>query len=355
MKVFKTILVQLFTGINIATVLLLWTCCAVTYFNPAVHPRLSLFTLTFPAFLLVNVLFIFFWLIFKVKRVWIPLAGMALCGSFVHDYIPVNWPSAAPDSALTILSYNTNGFGSYGAKTERQPDAQARIQQCLLSAAADIICLQEAQEKDAIIQALADEGYQHYYNSELLIFSRLPILSADTLPMYTRRNHCVRAFLLQGTDTVMLINQHLESNRLSPEVKAAYREALQRPDRDSLREDLRPMLALLTAASPYRAQQTDSILRIVREWLPRPLVLCGDFNDTPVSYTHRVLTSALTSAFCESGNGLGFTYHEKGFPVRIDHILFDGDTWRSYQTHVIDTISSSDHYPILTKLARRSH
>ena len=32
----------LFTGINIATILLLWLCCGVTYLSPAEYPRLSL-------------------------------------------------------------------------------------------------------------------------------------------------------------------------------------------------------------------------------------------------------------------------------------------------------------------------
>ena len=83
------------------------------------------------------------------------------------------------------------------------------------------------------------------------------------------------------------------------------------------------------------------------------MIICGDFNDTPVSYAHRVLTRHLTSAYRQSGNGLGFTFHEKGFPVRIDHILFDGQTWKSSESEVINSITCSDHFPVRAVLHRK--
>jgi endonuclease/exonuclease/phosphatase (EEP) superfamily protein YafD len=76
----------------------------------------------------------------------------------------------------------------------------------------------------------------------------------------------------------------------------------------------------------------------------------GDFNETPVSYTLRQLTAHLTNAYSQSGTGTGFTFHEKGFPVRIDHILFNGEYWQSHNTRVDKSIKQSDHYPIFTEL-----
>lgn len=350
MKFIKTFLIRLFIGANIATILLLWASCGVTYLSPEWHPHISLLSLAFPAFLLANVCFVLFWLIFKVKWVWIPLVGIACCYSFVRDYVPVNWPATPPDSALVIVSYNTLNIGGKDAKLD---DGKNAIVNYLLDSDADIICLQESHRFSDYHQQMEAAGYSCVNMKEFTICSRLPIASADTIALQGRPAHCMRAYLMDGTDTIMLINSHLESNKLSMEIKSAYAEALEKHERDSMRKGIEPVVDLLAIAQPLRAQQADSVQALVDEWFPRPIILCGDFNDIPISYTHRVLSSRLSSAFRESGQGLGFTFHTKGFPVRIDHILFSGDRWKSFETSVCDTITYSDHFPITAKLAKK--
>ncbi len=353
MKVLKSLFVQLFTGANIVTILLLWACCLFTYISPAAHPRLALLTLTFPAFLLVNVLFILFWLVFKVKRVWIPLVGLMACASFVRDYLPLNIftkGKAVEDSTLSILTYNTHSFGGAEAVQE---DGTNIVCNYLANSNADIICLQESSNKQDFTDEMVGKGYEFAFRKEFLLYSRLHIIEVDTLALEGKPCHAMRALLQDGSDTLMLLSVHLQSNLLSPEMKEAYREALRKHESDSLSKELSPIVQLLSAALPQRAAQADSIASIVASWLPKPVILCGDFNDTPISYTHRVLTRQLASAYRQSGNGLGFTFHEKGFPVRIDHILFDGHTWESSSSQVVKHITCSDHFPIRTKLRRK--
>lgn len=347
MNFLKNLLVQLCIGVNVATLIMLWSCCAITYLSPVSYPYLSLFTLTFPFLLVLNILFIFFWLIFKIRYVWIPLVGLIVCFSFIRDYIPINLPSNPPNSTLKVISYNTNYYGQGSSKNNVDS-----ILTFLKNNDADIICLQESGHNKSFEDSLCAAGYEHFGISTLQIFSRLHIISAEKITMNSRNNHCMRAYLEYGLDTIMIINQHFESNHLSPEIKEAYREALENHQKDSLRKDLEPIINKLAVAAPYRAMQTDSIYRIIESWLPRPLILCSDFNDTPVSYTHRRLTTSLKDAFRESANGLGFTYHEKGFPVRIDFILYNGKIWKSYDTYVDRSIRCSDHFPILTKLGQ---
>ncbi len=343
-------MVQLFLGANVATILLLWASCAVTYLPPDWHPRLALLSLVFPAFLLANVLFVLFWLVFKFKYVWVPLVGLLACCSFIYDYFPLHFKGAVSDSTLKVVSYNTHSFGG---KEARLDDGSNIVVNFLLGTGADIICLQESSKHSQYLLSLEEAGYECASEKEFMICSRLPILSTDTLALPGQTAHCQYAYLLDGQDTIMVVNQHLESNRLSPQVKNAYVEALQVHETDSMRKGLQPVADLLTVAFPVRGQQVDNVQRLVESWLPRPLILCGDFNDTPVSYAHRVLTRHLSSAFTQSGCGLGFTFHDKGFPVRIDHILFSGSHWKSEQTAVCDTIMSSDHYPIYTLLGKK--
>ena len=51
------------------------------------------------------------------------------------------------------------------------------------------------------------------------------------------------------------------------------------------------------------------------------IIVCGDFKDTPISYTHRVISKGLVDAFENSGSGLGISYNQNRFYFRIDHIL----------------------------------
>ena len=138
MKVIQTILVHLFTGANIVTILLLWACCGSTFLHPADFPRLGLFGLAFPFLLIPNILFVFFWLIFKVKRIWLPILGLIACFPFIRAYYPINWNSEMPDStALSILSYNACGYGRGQTAPKSKQDCIAY----LAGSGADIICI----------------------------------------------------------------------------------------------------------------------------------------------------------------------------------------------------------------------
>ena len=361
MKLIKSLTVALFTGINIASLLMLWLCCGVTELHPASFPRLSLLPLLFPFIAFVNLLFIPFWLIFKFKRTWLPLLGCGICYSFFWDYCPLNFSENVPEGErhLTLLSFNTHDFGGKKARDEQGNNPIANL---VYFSNADIICLQEASGGGADLKTVKNNmkelGYDNYSHKGTVIFSKLPILEADTLSFPTRSNHGVYAKLFDGKDTILLINNHFESNHLSRIMKDDYRDALEnhaknayeQDIRDTLRRELKPLMRLLAEAAPLRAAQTDTIRNIVLRWLPRPVIVMGDFNETPVSYTLRQLTAHLTNAYSQSGTGTGFTFHEKGFPVRIDHILFNGEYWQSHNTRVDKSIKQSDHYPIFTEL-----
>ena len=86
----KKILVQGAVGANVMSALLLLVCGLTSYVNPASHPRLSLFCLGFPVLLVLNVAFVFFWLVFQVRKLWLPFVGMLFSALFIYMYCPVN-------------------------------------------------------------------------------------------------------------------------------------------------------------------------------------------------------------------------------------------------------------------------
>ena len=74
------------------------------------------------------------------------------------------------------------------------------------------------------------------------------------------------------------------------------------------------------------------------------VLVCGDFNDTPISYTHRTIQGPLQDAYAASGCGVGVTYNENFFWFRIDDILHSANMKPINCT--VDKVRYSDHYPL---------
>ena len=74
------------------------------------------------------------------------------------------------------------------------------------------------------------------------------------------------------------------------------------------------------------------------------VLVCGDFNDTPISYAHRTIQGPLKDAYAASGRGVGVTYNENFFWFRIDNILHSANMKPINCT--VDKVRYSDHYPL---------
>ena len=82
------------------------------------------------------------------------------------------------------------------------------------------------------------------------------------------------------------------------------------------------------------------------------MILCGDFNDTPLSYTYRQLSRKLTDSFIEKGRGIGNTYIGEFPSFRIDYVLHSPTLYTVGYTR--EDITLSDHYPIKVKIRKGS-
>ena len=344
---------NLFTGILagfvLFTVLLLWACALSTYLPPDRFPRLSLAGLAFPVFLSADLVLVVMCLLFRVRMTWIPLIGVAAVGSFVLDYCPVNRRTSLPDSTLCVLSYNAGGV----------TDAEGRdsLWGYLARMKPDIVCLQEVSSAWFSTQEARDDmqrvGLTCLGDKGNYVLSRLPLHEADIDIHYdTQGNGSYACWVMVGGDSVLVVSNHLESNRLSSEDKDEYRHILHCPGGDVVRHEGRALARKLARAARLRGPQADTLCALVARQEHRPVLLCGDFNDTPISYTYRRLSGCLTSAYRQSGCGMGFSFNQDEFFVRIDHIFFS-QHFQSLRTLVDRDIYLSDHYPIVTYLLRR--
>jgi endonuclease/exonuclease/phosphatase (EEP) superfamily protein YafD len=97
-----------------------------------------------------------------------------------------------------------------------------------------------------------------------------------------------------------------------------------------------------------RSFQADSISRLV-EASTLPVIVCGDFNDTPASYAYHRLKGNLTDSFRSCGYGYAYTYRYMHKLFRIDYVfypseMFVGDKYES------PDVAFSDHNPVIVGL-----
>jgi endonuclease/exonuclease/phosphatase family metal-dependent hydrolase len=358
MKYISRLLGLIMTIVNILMVIGLWVCAYSSYFSPVAHPIWACAGLAFPVFLILNILFIVWWLVVYRYYVWISLLGLLVAYPALRTYVPIHPfldDESLPTDMMKVLSYNCESFAG---DTPHTADAPNPVLEYLSNCGADIICLQEATfgrriTEKVVNRALSDYPYhhvQHIQGTGLAIYSRYPIVSAHKVNYASQGNGSMVYRVKTPWDTLTVVNNHLESNKLSTQDREVYREMMNDPEKDKVKSGSKLLLGKLADAVAIRAPQADSVAAQIRR-SPDPMIIaCGDFNDSPLSYAHRVIGQGLTDAFTEAGNGLGISYHENRFYFRIDHILMS-KALEPYKCVVDRTIAASDHYPIWCLLA----
>ena len=343
------LLIGLFLGANVCTILLMWLTVVSTFFSPSQHPTISLLGLFFPAFVIADIGFIFFWLIFHIRLIWVPIAGLAVVAAYALDYYPVNFTKPSTDSTICIVTYNLGGV--------KDEEDRLEVVRFLQEQSPDIVCFQEIagnlMNMPAFLHYIDSVGYYRVIGHGKYILSRFPVCG-DTLNITypTRSNSSMACWINCLGDSVLLVSNHLESNALSDSDKSEYKGMILEPERQRVEQGSKLLAGKLRNAAYYRGSQTDTLCALVEKNASESIIMCGDFNDTPISYTYQKLDRRLDCAFRKGGNGLGFTYRHSGILVRIDHIFFSSD-WECRKCYVDNKIAASDHFPVVAYLYKK--
>ena len=348
----KTFTVNVVAGANVAVGVAMVLVGFTDYADPTHHPYIATAGLLFPLFLLANLGFLAFWLFFKRRMALIPIAAYAAAFAPIRVYLPINHRADPPEGSIKVLSYNVRGYAS----SPEHGNAVGEIVDYIRNSGADIVCLQEDLQGGRDVKARLDSAFAHSDTTHIMdgtrlantlgIYTRYPILRKERIRYPAKGNGSVAYYLKVGGDTVLVVNNHFESTGLSPDDRAKYKEILKgEVAQDTAREESKRLLHKLGDAAARRAPQADSVRKYVAEHSRYPTILCGDFNDSPISYTRRVLAEELTDCYVATGRGIGLSYNQKGFFVRIDNMMCSG-SFEPYKCTVDDKIAASDHYPI---------
>lgn len=323
------------------------------YVSPLTFPYISVAGLAFPIFLWLNVLCLIGWLVLKKKYALLSLAFIVLSGDAVLTYFPLSFaqePTGGP--VLKVLTYNVEWMPT---KTDKQGKTVNPILDYIKNSGADIVCMQEFPlSNDKIIKQLKSV---YPYSNVLSVknglgvacLSKHRIISSKNIKIESSGNGAGLYYIKYGKKKLPLIIAHLESNKLNDNDKKFYESMLSDPKHNIRPHDSKHLIGKLVDAAVMRAAQADIIVEKIKSLNDPLMLVCGDFNDVALSYSHRVIAENLQDVYRESYFGPRATYNQHYMFFRIDHILA-GKGYRVLRSKVDRSIDASDHYPFWCEL-----
>lgn len=347
-KFIKRIL--LYANITVAAALLL--SYTAVHISPEKITLPAFFGLAYPYILLVNLIFLLFWMV-KLKREAIISFIVIMLGiTHLNNYIRFGGGTIGEHS-FSLLSYNIRLFNHF----EGNDLSNNSIIEMLKEDNPEIICLQEffldgshSDIRNGFASKLT-KGYNIHMKSinrpgrrfyGIVTLSSFPIINRGDIIHPNSSSLTIFTDLVIGSDTIRVYNNHLQSFRLR-RIESTFLEEISGGEQNDLMREVRSLSVSLKQGFSQRASQS-AVLREHIEKSPYPVIVCGDFNDTPVSFSYRKIRKNMKDAFVEAGNGAGFTYRDKYPPNRIDYILYDETFYCSGFN--ISRVKFSDHYPI---------
>lgn len=356
MKLIGKLLAYPLLAVNILSALLLIFSCYGSMAAPVGRwPFASLSGLAFPFLYVLNLLFLILWLFTWKKGALVPLATILICLVPTLKYFPLHIfkASKVKEPYITVVTYNTEGFGidDNGNWTADNPVINYAI-----GLEADILLLQEA-TRSVMSSASQQERVKDTYRyagipstpQDQACFSKYPIISDETISFENTGNGCRYLRFLIGSDTLAVYNCHLQSNHLGADEISEYHRFIENPTDSTHYDGSKKVLKKLLQYTSQRAVQARMIADRAAAETAKYVIVCGDFNDTPLSYSHRVFNRFMTDAYAKSGVGIGITYHEHKLYYRIDHILCSRNI-TPLHTWVDRTQKDSDHYPVISRI-----
>ncbi|TDE10490.1 endonuclease/exonuclease/phosphatase family protein [Dyadobacter psychrotolerans] len=317
--------------------------------------------MSFPVVIAGHLIILAFSLFSSRKNVLLPLLVLLLgCIFLPRTYSFRSGPekvTSKQEKSFKVMSYNVHGFqhNSQASKDQVNRDIK-EMKEWIVNTKADILCLPEyinysnTELMDATLE-LKRAGYKHvaYLNQTkwnmphsywgMAMFSKYPIIAQkDTV--FEMQNGMIQSDIKVQGNTVRLISLHLLSMTLKLN---AFRQ--QKTLKGVARESKKTTKLIKRGFDNHALEMT-----VLESWIkesPYPVIVCGDFNETPYSYVYGKTRSLLKSTFEEKGRGFGFTFNKLPYFIRIDHQFYDKNKLDLVDFQTVDSVRYSDHYPLI--------
>ncbi len=350
-------------------------CLLLAYLAPYVHPNsikiLPFFGLTYPIFICMALVLLIYWAFAKSKWFFYILVAILFGGNLHFRTLSIRFSDPKPETEVeswNIMSYNVRLFDVYNSSIEARNKSRDSIVSYIQRVDPDVVCFQEFfhQDKpsafstrDTLIELM---GYKYYHeryshrirnrqNFGICMLSKYPIIAKGDVMFEnfkTTDNYCIFADIVKGQDTIRFYDIHLQSIKLQQQDYELFGEKNEQAG--SKASTLRLLIDKLRIAYPARAEQAERVVEHMKT-SPYPVVVCGDFNDTPMSYVYNQFNTSLVDSYRETSTGIGVTYVGRVPAGRIDYIFHSGDLG-AYDFE-IQKVAFSDHRAVHCRIYKK--
>jgi endonuclease/exonuclease/phosphatase family metal-dependent hydrolase len=355
----------IFLILNIIVAVAFLLACLAPILDPKKWWVISLIGLGFAFIIVTLVAFIFFWLVFKPRFIFISLISLLIgyksIAFFFAFHIPQKFDYNKPKDVLRVAHWNVARFTEWKRNNNKGSKTRLKMMDLIKEQNADVLCLQEFfSSTDSIYYnnlnfMMKELGYPHYYFSYdndgykqwvgQAIFSKLPIIDSGLIrfPKPSMAEAFIHADIVFNGDTIRVYTTHLQSVQFKKQDFESI-EKIKNTD-DGMVENSRGIFSKLKRSIVRRSTQAVIVKEIISQ-SPYPFILTGDFNDVPNSYTYFTIKgNNLQDAFLETGLGVGKTFSNIAPTLRIDYIFATKEFSIKQFNRIVKNYS--DHYMLV--------
>lgn len=311
--------------------------------NPASSTASAMLVYVLPMLIVVNGVLLLLWLL---KRNWMVSAIAAVsilaCIPYMLTIYQFGGGGSVDENAkpFKVATYNVARFGN-----EASGFMASDILSEMKKQSVDVFCVQEYNEQSG--DKLNSETYKDYFqymakgNADMAIFSRYPIVNVENIPFDNTNNSAMSAVVNVGGKRIRVFNVHMETTGFN----STLHQARKLDEKGNVVESntiLQAIYSNYTAGMVNRAGQAVVVADHIKQ-SREPVIVCGDFNDVPYSYTYNTLLGDLVDGFKECGKGWSYTFRGKK-KVRIDYI-FHSESLKGVNYYKTE-MTYSDHFPV---------
>ncbi|GFZ87707.1 endonuclease [Aquaticitalea lipolytica] len=317
------------------------TMLLLAYVLPYVEPKkfafLSVLSLSVPFLIILNILFLIYWLLQVKKQLLLSLIILFVGFIFLSPLYKFSSSKNIEDeNNIKVMNYNVRLFNVF--KWIKEENVDQKIVDFINEKQPDILSIQEYR-RDEDINLSGYEKFEVISGQKVkngqAIFSKFPIINSGSIEFPNSFNNAIYVDIVKNKDTIRVYNVHLQSMKIDANADALKNETS---------ENLYRRVSKTFTMQQLQAEQ----FLEHKSKCPYKMIICGDFNNTAYSYVYKEIKGDLQDAFVEAGNAFGRTYDIRFFPVRIDFLLVD-DAFEVNSFKTFDVVLS-DHYPIMAKV-----
>ena len=338
-------------------VLIYLLTCLIPFLNPAKFWFIAILGLGFPFLLILMLICLLICALLRSKWTFLSLAVLLLSWQQISALFALNvrkeFRIDKNESTLRVLSWNVSSWTeNFGAADKVEAVGLRNLMMDAVQMQnADVLCFQEFLESYAAeifpanIPVLQKMGYNYFYftpaikmmngalQGGLCVFSKYPIVDTSFQKSEVGNSEGFSIVDINFKETIIRIyNTHLESPRLKKQEYATLGEV----------QDSRGTAGKIKRAYSLRSLQAERLRQSI-DSSKQPVILCGDFNDVPNSYSYFTVKNNLQDAFLKKGFGLGRTFQFISPTLRIDYMM--ADKRFNIEQFSKPDYKYSDHYP----------